>query len=391
MKRLVMIALTICLTLLGIVLLWVFGPVWQLFGGSLALSAALRPLVQRLEGRGMGRGMAILVWYLLILGGLGLGLFLYGLQLAQEVATAVERLPRFYEATREAWHHGEPIQQMISRGLPDFDTLIQGGATGGGLIILGGTVANLAGYIADGLVFIVALLSLSYYWLLEVGHFERLWLSLLPVGTRIRAREIWRNAEVAVGAYIRSTFGAITIAALLLLALYSVLGLPFAVLFSLLGGLGHLVPPLGLLIALLPPFLVALTISPLEAVLVLIGSCVIQLLTHRFAVRRMQLDALKVNPLLQVLLVLALADLGGWSAMIFAPPLAAFIQVLYRNLLPAANEQPRESAIELLADRLAELRVLADPARKEQISMLERSDELLKQAAGLLDTNASNS
>jgi len=64
------------------------------------------------------------------------------------------------------------------------------------------------------LIFSFAALSLAYYWLIEAAHFERLWLSLLPVGTRVRAREIWRNAEGAVGAYIRSTVIAVAVSAL---------------------------------------------------------------------------------------------------------------------------------------------------------------------------------
>lgn len=50
-SKIVTVALTIGATLLAIGLLWVFQPTLALFGGSLALSAALRPLVQRLEAR----------------------------------------------------------------------------------------------------------------------------------------------------------------------------------------------------------------------------------------------------------------------------------------------------------------------------------------------------
>jgi predicted PurR-regulated permease PerM len=49
MKRLAQITLTIGATLLAIALLWVFQPTLAMFGGSLATTAALRPLVQRLE------------------------------------------------------------------------------------------------------------------------------------------------------------------------------------------------------------------------------------------------------------------------------------------------------------------------------------------------------
>ena len=53
MKRLAQITLTAGVTLLVFVLLWVFQPTLAMFGGSLAISAALRPLVQRLESRGV--------------------------------------------------------------------------------------------------------------------------------------------------------------------------------------------------------------------------------------------------------------------------------------------------------------------------------------------------
>src|SRR5262245_19399525 len=103
MKRLIQISLTIAATLLGLVLIWVFRPTLALVGGSLAISAALRPLVLRLEQRGVGRGAAILIWYLLILTGLVIAGFIYGLGLTEEVSAAAERLPRFYESTVAAW------------------------------------------------------------------------------------------------------------------------------------------------------------------------------------------------------------------------------------------------------------------------------------------------
>src|SRR5262245_21830223 len=67
MKRLVQITLTISATLLALLLVWVFQPTLALFGGSLAISAALRPLVQHLETRGIKRGWVILIWYMLVL------------------------------------------------------------------------------------------------------------------------------------------------------------------------------------------------------------------------------------------------------------------------------------------------------------------------------------
>jgi predicted PurR-regulated permease PerM len=385
MKKLAQITLTIGVTVLGLFLLWVFRDALALFGGSLAISAALRPLVQEMERRGIGRGVAILIWYLLILAGLIVGGLIYGLRLTNEIAVGTEQLPQLYDSTRAAWQHGTDLQQTIARGLPDFNGLLQSGASGEGATLISGTVAGIAGSVLGDLVFLFAALSLAYYWLMEVTHFERLWLSLLPVSARVRARDIWRNAEGAVGTYIRATVVAIVIAGLLLLALYSLVQLPFAAMLALLGGFVQIVPRLGPVLGLLPAFLVALMVSPLEALIVLVGGIAIQVFAHKVAVRLMHAEAVKVNPLLQVLLLLALADLSGFWAMIYAPPLAALIHVLYASLLANnVDRQPQESAFERLIERLDDLQAASSPAPREISSILQRSSSLISQARGLL-------
>ena len=385
MKRLVQITLIVGATLLALLLVWVFQPTLALFGGSLAISAALRPLVQRFESRGIARGWAILIWYLLLLVALVIGVLIYAVGVIDELRRSAEQLPHAYASAVEGWSRGARWQQDIARGLPDFNTLVQDIANGGGLAAIGGTVMGLAGSGVSALIFGFAALSLAYYWLIEAAHFERLWLSLLPVGARVRARDIWRNAEGAVGSYIRATVIAVAISALLLLALYRVSGIPLAYSLALVGGFSHIVPRLGPAFALLPAVLAALALSPLHAVVVLLAGGALQLATHRFAVRSMKLEALKVNPLLQILLLLALAYLSGLWAMIFAPPLAALIQVLYASLLTTTITQQADSELDLLAERLERLQASPDAERVEISSTLRRSNDLLAQARALLD------
>lgn len=386
MKRLVQITLTIGATLLVLLMVWLFQPTLALFGGSLAISAALRPLVQHLETRGIKRGWAILLWYMLALVGLVVGTLIYGVGVTDELRTAAEQLPQAYASMVDTWSRSSALQQNIARGLPDFDTLVQNIASGGGLALIGGTVLGVAGGAVNILIFSFAALSLAYYWLIEAAHFERLWLSLLPVGTRVRARDIWHKAEAAMGAYIRATVIAVAVSALLLLALYRVAGISLAYTLALLGGFSQIVPRLGPAFVLLPAILAALLISPAHALVVLIAGGAIQVATHKFAVRSMQQEALKINPLLQVLLLLALAYLGGLWAMIFAPPLAALIQVLYASTLTSSTvTQQRESELELLAERLARLQASPHAERVEIASTLRRSDDLLGKVRMLLD------
>jgi predicted PurR-regulated permease PerM len=389
MKRLIQIILTIAMTLLSILLLWVFQPILVLFGGSLAVSAALRPLVLGLEDRGVGRGLAILFWYLILLAGLVIGVLIYGSGLTNEATAAAEQLPQWYESTVAAWQQGAPLQQMVARGLPDFGTLLGELANAAGLAVAGSALIGLVGGIVGELLFVFAALSLAYYWLIEATHFERLWLSLLPVGTRVRAREIWRNVEGAVGAYIRATVAAVAVAGLLLLAVYTLVDLPFKALLALLGGLSQIVPQLGPVLGLLFAVLVALTVSPLDAALVLAGGALVQILAQQIAMRMLKARSVKVNPLLQVLLILALVDIGGFLAIVFAPPLAALIQMLYANLVATnTSAQTQPSAIDHLVERLTRLRAQATPEQLELTSTLKRSDELLRQAREMLQDGA---
>lgn len=397
MKRLALITLTIGATLLGMALLWQFRPALELFGGSLALSAALRPLVKRLEDRGVGRGLAILMWYLAILALLAGFIFVYGVGVGNDLSQAAAVLPRYYNELRASWQSGTPVQQAIARGLPEFGDLMRNGASDEQIAAFGGTALGILSGLLGGIIFLLAMLSLAFYWLTEVTHFERLWLSVLPVTTRVRARQVWRNTEGAVGSYVRSTVFAITMAGLLLLMLFSAIGqisngmvaaLPFAALLALIGGLSHLVPRIGPTISLLLATGVAATVSPVEAVIVLVGGGAIQYATHRLTSRMSNSEIGRINPLLQVLLLLALGELGGLSAMLFAPPLAALVQVLYFNLRDATvmGRTNTETAMEMLLDRLARLRSESDADNKEFANALSRSDDLLQQARKMMDS-----
>ena len=71
MKRLAVIAVAVMTTLLALVLLWQFRIALVYVLISLALAAALRPLVQRLVGRRFMVRQAWILLYLVVLGSFG--------------------------------------------------------------------------------------------------------------------------------------------------------------------------------------------------------------------------------------------------------------------------------------------------------------------------------
>lgn len=389
MKRLAQITLTIVATLLCFLLLWEFRPALELFGGSLALSATLRPLVRRLEDRGVARSYAILIWYVLLLVVIAAVVFVFGVGISGDIAMAIEGFPRWYEAARTQLAQSGALASAIGQALPDLGSTAEGGLPP---VLVGGTAAGLVGGLVGQIVLLLATLSLAFYWLIEATHFERLWLSLLPVGARIRAREIWRNAETAVGVYARSTLLAVVFSGLLLLGSYQIIAaipglgmVPFAALLALVGGLSHLVPRIGPGLAVLLSVAVTLVVAPAAALVVLVSGIVIHIAAHRLAGSITNTSANRVNPLLQVLVLLALSEIGGLGAILFGPPLAALIQVLNNSLRASgAEHRSEQQALEGLAQRLELLHAEADPEQKEYLSALRRSRELMAQARQLL-------
>lgn len=128
------------------------------------------------------------------------------------------------------------------------------------------------------------------------------------------------------------------------------------------------------------------TVSPLAAVIVLVAGAAIQIGVHQVAARMMAFHTGRVNPLLQVLLLLALGELGGLAGLIFAPPLAALIQVLNDNLRLIGTEAvSEERALARLEERLRVIEERADPDRKDFLSALRRSKDLVLKARELVD------
>jgi putative permease len=384
MKRIFLITLTIAGTLIALYLLWLFEPTLILFGGSLAITAAIRPQVTQLEVRGIPRGIAILLLYVAMLATVGGLAALYIGYLQNHLEESLSAVLSAYQGFLSTWSAGGRMQRQIADMLAQFSTA-PGGYTENGFGMIVGIAMSLTTTVIGNLIFLLAILALAYYWLAEVSRFERVLLWLLPAGARLRARQIWRTVETEVGTYIRSSSLVIMITWLMLFALFGWLELPFAETLSLAAALSHVVPRLGPVLGLIPAILIAALFSPMEAALVLALGGAIQGLVPYLIEQQRHKELLRVNPLLQVLLLLALAQIGGLWAMIFGPALAVLLQVVYGAMVSrGSTQQVQKQDLEILASQLAEVQRLAPADNLKLSNAIQRSNELLTRARVLL-------
>jgi predicted PurR-regulated permease PerM len=319
---------------------------------ALLLSASIRPAVLYLIKRiNIPRTYATLIVYLA--GSIIVLLFLIvpGSALINELQTLFNDIAATYEVRFPQWTEGTTLQQAIAAELPPPDQLYETlvGPIFGQQVL--GLTRGLAGLIGGTAVILV----LSIYWTIDQARLERYWLSILPTSRRVQARKIWRATEDGVGAYFRSETIQSMAAALLLLAVYSLIGLDVPLILAGLAAVAWLIPLVGAIFAVLPILAVGLLNGSVGLSLVA-ALCTIAILSGLELVIEPRLfNRRRYNSTTTVLLMLVLVDDFGLIGLIMAPPITAALQIIFNHWLEYNTAPPAKkpvAEITLLQERL---------------------------------------
>jgi len=385
-KQLVRFGTAVMTTLLALVVLWQFRIVVVYLLVSLALAAAVRPLAKHWARQGLAVRLALISLYLAALGSIGLLLFLAGRSAISEVRQMAQAASVQGEWRLPQWLEGGPFQQALVAWLPTPNRLFEAVTGDQGQRVLPailGFTQGMGGVVSGVLV----VLFLSLYWSSNQIHFERLWLSLLPPGQRKQVRDIWRTIELDIGAYIRGQVVQSLLAGLLLGLGYWALGSPYSMLLALTGALACLIPVVGAPLAVLPPLLVGLLtgvqvslLTALYTLMVLIALGV--WVKPRLFKRRWD------NPILTVVILIAMADAFGLVGIIIAPPWSAACQILWSILVSRRAVSGSAAQISDLKERQAlvwaTIKVMDEPPLPLVTSSMERLTRLIEKAEPVL-------
>jgi predicted PurR-regulated permease PerM len=323
--------MAILITLMALGFLWLFRTAVVYVLISLFLAAALRPLVNRLVGRRFMVRMAWILFYLVAFVSFGFLLFQAGKIAINEIQLLAQTVSVQDAWRLPSWLDGSLIQKSLVTLLPPPSQLFLAITGSKGQLVLPAVLGftQSMGDIVSG---ILVILFLSIYWSINQIHFERLWLSLLPSGQRKQVRDIWRIVEPDLGAYIRSEVVQSLLAGLLLGLVYWLSGSPYSILLAVTGAIFWLVPVMGAPLAVILPLLLGLlTTVPLSlstALYTLVVLIALEVWVEPRLFRR-KWD----NPVLTLVIILAMADAFGFVGIIIAPPLSAVCQILWNLVI----------------------------------------------------------
>ena len=102
---------------------------------------------------------------------------------------------------------------------------------------------------------------------------------------------------------------------------------------ALLAGLLEVVPTLGPTLSAIPATIVALTISPTMAIVIILTYILIQMLENQLIVPKIMERAVGLNPVIVILGVSIGANLMGIVGALLSIPFISFVIVLYQSLV----------------------------------------------------------
>ena len=380
-KNVVRIGLAILTTIMAIVIFWQFRVAVIYVLISLILAASIRPLFTRLFGKRIFIRIISILIYLIVFAGLGY-LFIYAIQTsATELQMIAQGVSAQDKWTLLLWSNNTGLQSLFER-LPSPSVLFQAVIGNEGELVvpaLFGIVQDIGSVIAA----IAIILVLSVYWSINQIHFERLWLSILPSGQRKKVRGIWRTIEPDIGSYVRGQiFHSILVGVILGLG-YWLIGSSSPALLALIGTIGSLIPVVGLFLVVFTTMLLGLLTSAQLSLFTVLYTIVI-LTALGFWVKPRLINRQWDNPILTLLIMIALADALGIIGIVIAPLLSVVCQILWSLIIRRRTKTIPANLLSDLQERMAHLREtvneMEEPHSPVITNSIERITNLLNES-----------
>ena len=217
--------------------------------------------------------------------------------------------------------------------LPDLDQQLMALGTWERLQPLGGQLLGLAGGAANTTIQMLLMALLAILLALDPRSHQKVIVSLTPSFWRPQMQHLLGESRQALGGWLAGmTLSAVSVF-LLTWAGLALLGVPLALLSSLVCGLLTFVPTIGPTAATLLPLAVALLVSPAKMLQVLVLRLILQN-TEAFLLTPVLLRrTVNLLPTVALTAQLCLGALLGLPGVLLALPLVVVLQVLFEEVL----------------------------------------------------------
>lgn len=299
-----------------------------LFAAFLAIG--LNPAVDWLERHALRRALAVLIVVLVALGLFAGFLFLIVPPLVTQTTTFLHNAPSDLAKMRQGhgliarldgrYHLINHLQSAFGSQAGKLGGQLTTGIFGVGTAVLSATVST------------ITVLVLTIFLLANMPRLQRGAYRLVPASRRARVTVLGDEILRKVGGYVLGKLAVALIAGVLEYVLLVILHVPYPGALAVLTSVLDLIPLVGAYIAAAVVALVALTVSPLVAIITIVFHLVYRLLEDYVITPRVMRRAVKVSSLATVLSVILGGVLLGFVGALIAIPVAAALQLIVREV-----------------------------------------------------------
>jgi predicted PurR-regulated permease PerM len=301
------------------------------------LTLALNPAVEFVEQRGLKRGYAAALVFLVAIGVIaGLG-FLLIPPLVEQVRNFIDYVPQIVEdvtAGRGPFGFLETEYDIVERVRDAIETQGAGGVlglTGAGLAVARGVVTAVVG--------VVTIAFLTFFMLLDGRRLVQRFYDFLPATARPRWQRIGTEIYRTVGGYVTGNILISVIAGIASALVLFILGSDYAIALAVLVALLDLIPLAGATIAaVLVSTVVFVELGWVRGLIIIVFFLVYQQLENHVLQPVIYGRTVALSPLVVLISVLIGAELAGVLGALAAIPVAGIVQAVGRELLRYRRE-----------------------------------------------------
>lgn len=331
----------VVITLIGLYILYLLGPLLAPFGSMLRavlipfilamiIAYLLHPLVDWLMKLKLGRTLSILVIYVFIFGGLAVTLWYAVPIFIQQMKEFMEELPQI-EHTLSRWFEqlNNQIEQLptgIHEAIDDiilnFEVTIRQ--------LVENMIITVAEYLGS-LLMLFVIPFLVFYLLHDVEVIQKTLYFLTPRKYRKQMIKLWKDIDESLGEYIRGQIIVSVFVGIIAGIGYYFIGLPYTLFVALVAAITNIIPYFGPIIGAIFAIIVALFTDPTLIIWVIAINTVIQLLEGNFIAPHIIGRRLHIHPVFIILVLILGAEAGGLIGLILAVPIFVVLKVIIVN------------------------------------------------------------
>lgn len=324
----------VVLILLFLGFLFLIRDVILIFFIAIIMVSAAQPIVDKLQEKKLPRVLAVLLIYFIFLLFLGIIVYLVAPSVAAELGRFASNLPAYFsnidkfltEISSLAANYN--INAETDNFAGNFSNLLVNSSSK----IFSNTFAFLGGILQ-----VIIVLSLSFYMLMKRDAVKNFIKTITPQKYQNYSIGLAERIQYKMGRWLVGQGSLVLIVFCLYYLTLSALGIPYALMLAIIGGLLEIIPYIGPIVAAVPAVLIAFTISPWLAVFVVLAYIVIQQLENHLLTPLIMRKAVGLNPVVIILALLIGGTLAGILGLLVAVPVATAVGVFLKDMVDKKN------------------------------------------------------